>query len=529
METLAPADARIGLTNLAIEDVLDQGAQGQAVRDMVRKGMAVHAIHPSLGMKLADLSFDRGQTRMALEFMAMGLAEETAESEECLSLLPRLIEAAAWQEDQDRGSGVAKGVEDLFVALDRLDSSAHSTMVKCLFHAFCEKVEMGTVFLRCFGEAPGLGKSECFTLIAVAVRLFEGDLEGAWEARLRLMRVPSMRARTLRTLVQLCLTKGEYAQAEELCRRSIADGFPHRLILCDLAMALFAQGRQREGRDALAQSIPALMNDAWRHRRREIGAWREQLEDAMKNGTVDNGEYGIIGSAIRYTRSDLVDSLYQSHRDECVEPNAFRTISGFTNHEMFGRIEGLLTADPDITKVINYGTLCGVREYEIAARYPLVTWAGFDISELATKWNRACYERDNVIFDCDLDRLLGRLSSRPGKTLLVHCRTADVMLPEAVKAVYRTCHAHGVEQILSAEYFSRCIDTLRFPDFEAAPVDTVHWDGILMVHNYEKILPETGYRIAEDAYRPVPILISASGEGQSDAQMIRFVLADRVA
>ncbi len=529
METLAQTDARIDVANLAMEDVLEPGPRGEAVRDLVRKGVATHAIHPSLGVKLAEISLDRGQIPLALEFMAMGLAKETVESEECLSLLPKVIEAAAWQTGQKRGNGIAAGVEGVFAALDRLDSSDHSTIAECLFRLFCEKVETGRVFLRCFDEVPSLRKSESFILMVIAIRLFEGDLTAAWEEGARLMGISTMRAKTLRTLVQLSLTKGEYAQAEELCQRSIAAGFPHRLILCDLAMSLFAQGRQREGQDALAQSVPALMNDSWRERRREIEAWRGQLEDAMKNGTVDNGEYEFIGSAIRYTRSDLVDSFYQDHRDECVERNAFRTISGFTNHEMFGRIEGLLTADPEITKVINYGTLCGIREYEIAARYPLVTWAGFDISELATKWNRECFERENVIFDCDLDRLFGRLALRPGKTLLVHCRTADVMLPEAVKTVYRTCHARGVEQILAAEYFSRCIDTLRFPDFEADPVDTVHWDGILMVHNYEKIFPETGYRIVEDSYRPVPILLSASGEGQSDAQMIRFVLAKQVA
>ncbi|MCG8512372.1 MAG: hypothetical protein MI741_24400, partial [Rhodospirillales bacterium] len=56
--------------------------------------------------------------------------------------------------------------------------------------------------------------------------------------------------------------------------------------------------------------------------------------------------------------------------------------------------------------------------------------------------------------------------------------------------------------------------------------DTVHWDGILVMHNYARLFPETGYRVADTGFRPVPILISSSGEGLLREQMIEIVYAE---
>ena len=218
--------------------------------------------------------------------------------------------------------------------------------------------------------------------------------------------------------------------------------------------------------------------------------------------------------------------FYEAHREECVEANGLRTVSGYTNNVMFGEVETLLAAHPSIRKVINYGTLCGIREYELAARHPGVIWAGYDISELATQWNREAYQRDNLVFDSDLERMLKELETADGEALLVHCRTTDIMLPEAVKRVYRLCRARGVTRVMTAEYFSRCIPTLAYPDFERNPVDTVHWDGILVIHNYRKILPETGYRVVRAEFCPVPLLVSATGEGLLNEQMIELVYGE---
>jgi len=83
--------------------------------------------------------------------------------------------------------------------------------------------------------------------------------------------------------------------------------------------------------------------------------------------------------------------------------------------------------------------------------------------------------------------------------------------------------------VLAAEYFSLSFATLNYPDFKSNPVDTAHWDGILMIHNYEKIFPETGYRILESKFLPLPLYVSATGEGRHSAALIQVVLAERVA
>ena len=99
------------------------------------------------------------------------------------------------------------------------------------------------------------------------------------------------------------------------------------------------------------------------------------------------------------------------------------------------------------------------------------------------------FTRPNLRFEHDLGRAL---AGGRGETLLTHCRTADVMLPGAVRALYRAAFEAGVRHVLAAEYYCLCVPRMAFPDFANQPVDTVHWDGILMVHNYPKLLAESG-------------------------------------
>jgi len=74
-------------------------------------------------------------------------------------------------------------------------------------------------------------------------------------------------------------------------------------------------------------------------------------------------------------------------------------------------------------------------------------------------------------------------------------------------------------------YFSVCVPTLDYPDFAANPVDTAHWNGVLMIHNYDRILPDCGYRVVSSEYRPVPLMVH--DHGLQEALLIRLVLAER--
>jgi len=111
---------------------------------------------------------------------------------------------------------------------------------------------------------------------------------------------------------------------------------------------------------------------------------------------------------------------------------------------------------------------------------------------------------------------------------MTHCRTMDIMFPEALRNVYRRCRAMNLDFILSAEYLGASILTLDYPDFTKETVDTVIWEGIVMIHDIPKILKEEGYRIISTEYRPIPLLVSAGGEGLQPCQLIQLVLAERV-
>ena len=152
-----------------------------------------------------------------------------------------------------------------------------------------------------------------------------------------------------------------------------------------------------------------------------------------------------------------------------------------------------------------------------------------DIADTATELNKKNYSKDNLVFGSDLNSLLDNVQEREGKSLLTHCRTMDIMFPEAVKNVYRACHDHEIDLILSAEYFSLSLDTLNYPDFGENPVDTAHWDGILVIQNLDKIFPETGYRIIDRGFVPIPLFVSMTGEGWHSSTLIQLVLAKRVA
>jgi len=334
---------------------------------------------------------------------------------------------------------------------------------------------------------------------------------------------------TLRLRAKLAALQGDQGSAESRLRQAVERWGDRLGVLGELAAILYCQGREAEARGCLARSVGLVTPDLLKARQEENRIWADQLNRAMAEGRADGGQKFNLGASINYSDSDEIATKWRQHFHECREADGFRTVAAYTNTVMFERVEDLFGEDPDLKKVVNYGTLCGVREHAMAGRHPERVFAGYDISEVATALNRDRFRGANLMFESDLEVLLQRLGAMAGACLLVHCRTADIMLPEAVKRVYRSCHAHGVRWILSAEYVGQQIGTMNYPNFRAQPVDTVHWEGILMIHNYDKIFPEVGYRVVDSRHRPVPLLVSGSGEGLQPAQVIRLVLAERQA
>jgi len=420
----------------------------------------------------------------------------------------------------------AAGLSRLFSTLDRLPTERHLFCMRAVARSVADSAAPAAALAEWFSGDGWAQQSETFSAFAVAASLAAQGPEAARPFAERLSQRPAPSSWSLLTLAKLAVLDGDLAASEAHCRRAIADHGENVFVLGSLAAALYCQGNEDEARTwakRLSASMPpAAVERATTQRAKRVA----ELNEAIAQGSTDGGGWNRIGSSMHYTEPARVTDLWRRHVATCSADHIYRTISAYTNSVMFGCVETLFAERTELTKVVNYGTLAGVWEDHLAGRYPDKTFRGYDISEVATALNREAFQRDNLGFGSDLDALLGDLKSIPGDTLLVHCRTADVMLPAAVKAVYERCREHGVASILSAEYSGICLDN-DFPDFAAAGTESVHWSGILMIHDYDRIFADVGYGVVSSEYRPLPLLASGGGEGLQSGQLIRLVLAER--
>ncbi|MCB2101818.1 MAG: hypothetical protein KDE22_13155 [Rhodobacterales bacterium] len=287
----------------------------------------------------------------------------------------------------------------------------------------------------------------------------------------------------------------------------------------ELAALRFATGDVDGALDLMGRTLPRVKGGGFVGLRDAQQDRMDSLRDAMAQGR-DAGDRDLVGWPGRYLEPESVVPMWTDHDRDCGRDNTFRTVAAYTNTVMFDAIAGHLKADPGITAVINFGTGCGRREWEIAPTFPQVTWIGYDFSPLATDMNRQAFQRPNLRFDDDLDEALAAATATGGRVLLAHCRTADVMLPAALRRVYAACRKAGVARIVTGEYFCPSIETLNYPDFRAETADTVYWDGILVMHNYARMLPSEGYALVADAYHPVPL--PHNDHGLQEALLIRL-------
>lgn len=372
----------------------------------------------------------------------------------------------------------------------------------------------------------GLAESRSFLCALLMSAVMEGAEEAGAEARRRLSALPAPGHGAITCLAKALIANGDLEAAADILASAAAVPEAHRGA-GTLAATLFCLGREAEARDMLARSL-AHLGDDWKEAKRRFNeAWAAQLAEALTEGTLDGGEADRLGAAATYTREDRWRSFWDDHRESCGPENRMRTVAGYTNALMFGEAEALLDQETGLTKLVNYGTLCGLLEDGLAARRPDLTVAGYDVCPNATALNRQTYARPNLHFSDDFDGLLGALESEDGDSLLVHCRTFDVMLPGAVRAAYRACRERGVRYILSAEYFSVCWDSLDWPRFTPDGPPTVQWDGVVMVHDLPRYVEEAGYRVMRDSFHPLPLFASGTAEGLQPAQLIRLILAER--
>ena len=509
------------------EDILEEGPIGDAQRSVFEQAIADGTTDPVLCSSLARQCLENGCPGLGLWFLGLEIRTSASVNETDLALIAELIEAlglAAEEAERESGTGRLAG---FFAVLDRLPLGCQELCMQGMAVKLASEPEAAAAFVQRYSDVGDLEGSQSFLSLCMAVHMLGGELAAA-KSVAGLIKAFSHKTRwTHGALARLAASVGDYEEAEKQCKTAIENDLGALRIMGFLAAVLYARGKEGEARDALKRSFSRINPEEFALRRNEIADWCGQLQEALANRTLDGGELYRIGAAANYTDHERLLGFWRDHDKNCGRENTYRTVSAYTNTVMFDALEAVLAERPGITKIVNYGTLSGVREYEMAGRLAHAFW-GYDVSEEATGLNKERFVRDNLFFSSDFESLLSDMNILPGGSIMTHCRTMDIMFPEALRNVYRRCRAMNLDFILSAEYLGASILTLDYPDFTKETADTVIWEGIVMIHDIPKILKEEGYRVISTEYRPIPLLVSVGGEGLQPCQLIQLVLAERV-
>jgi hypothetical protein len=183
---------------------------------------------------------------------------------------------------------------------------------------------------------------------------------------------------------------------------------------------------------------------------------------------------------------------------------------------------------PEVRRVINFGVFCANPDYALALRFPNVAFHGVDREQSVKRLNEWAYPAANLHFHAaNVLDVLPELTAPAEPSVLFHARTAVVCYPEFLRTLYRGCADAGVEYIALWENNSLSRTTLRFHDFEAMPADAVPYYSVMFIHDYARLLRESGYEVVHVERRPSNFTLLELDSHLADGHV--FVVARRSA
>jgi tetratricopeptide (TPR) repeat protein len=176
------------------------------------------------------------------------------------------------------------------------------------------------------------------------------------------------------------------------------------------------------------------------------------------------------------------------------------------NADWVSALENLLSQDPSIASVLNFGVFNGYFDKEIADKYPSVKFTGYDRYSEGIDLSTEAYKAENLSFlsRVSLDSVLEEAVGA-GPAVLCHIRTCTTLYPAGVKDLYDRCHDAGIEYILGVEGAGFSFYAQKFisqSDPDRPPTVPL---GTMVDHNYVKLLGESGYDVIDRQLRPYPI------------------------
>lgn len=160
-------------------------------------------------------------------------------------------------------------------------------------------------------------------------------------------------------------------------------------------------------------------------------------------------------------------------------------------------LSALLQGDPSINGIFNFGVSFGHVDSEVSKLFPKKQFIGLDRSEIVKTYNEAFLISPNLKFIAgDVFEALSKEDLKD--FVLFTSRTLTFLPPEFVLKVYSQAKKAGIKYIVGFEQMGVSHQTgapYAFRDYKS-----VLFRGGMMMHNYQWMLGQCGYRLNETEF-----------------------------
>ncbi len=236
--------------------------------------------------------------------------------------------------------------------------------------------------------------------------------------------------------------------------------------------------------------------------------WRAFLKQHDKENTETHNELQrALSKRTTHRHSHYDDTIYAESQIKLHWEPYYRDMLGEPAHVFFGWLrrfyvsafDEIIANEPQTDAIINFGVMCGQADYEAACQYPDIQFYGVDRQQATKDFNDMAYQSPNLEFLAgDIETLLPLLVKKHKSVAFFHARTATLLYPERMRALYKQCAALSVRHISLFENLAPNHHAYRYFDYADFPQDAIIYKNHQFIHHYPRYLEEAGYRVVAE-------------------------------
>lgn len=340
----------------------------------------------------------------------------------------------------------------------------------------------------------------------------------------------------LSSVAYLYFLLGHVREAYIICNSMTESGCETVLSIDVLTRCLIEADRQKEAMEFLRERTLLINDDRNHHLRGRLSALyfvdgdiesannvirsvREQYEDVVSPPRLvkeqeeaerfllerDYSKAGNFGKDFTpnavdaYSKAETLEKVWLQYEDE-MKPSfsRYHNSSMYINTALRDSIIDCIHRDPGIGLIVNYGSAYGLLEYELAEAFPDRLVVGYDYSSVATELNANRFVRSNLVY------ISGNFEdeiapySEDGTALMSHVRTATLMSPRELLALYSTANSRGVRYIVGVESVMFGVLSWEYPNYGESDMKSSLLANQMLNHDYTWYLGECGYDITNE-------------------------------